>query len=206
MATALLEKRDIEKIMPPPDGAELLPEFHWTVDSYYKAYAAGVFGNDRRLELIQGRIIETMPPGPKHSYLADAVAHMLRTALEPSLLTREEKAVHLAFDTEPVPDITVVRGERADYQDRHPAPEEIALVVEVSHTTVVYDLGGKANLYARAGIADYWVVLVSENAVVVHRDPTPSGYSTVTRLAGEDTLSPLALPEAVWTINTLLGR
>lgn len=195
------EEKTISALLPERDA-----EFHWTVDDYYKAYDAGVFGHDRRLELIQGRIIEKMPPGPQHCYLADAVAHMLRTALEPPLLVREEKAVHLAFDTEPVPDITVVRGARADYQKRHPAPEEVALVVEVSHTTVVYDLGGKANLYAHAGIADYWVVLVSENAVVVHRDPTPSGYSIVTRLAGEETLSPLALPEAVWTIDTLLGR
>ncbi len=198
---------------PPAEGkiiSALLPErnaeFHWTVDAYYKAYDAGVFGDDKRLELIQGRIIVKMPPGPQHCYLADEVAHMLRTALEPPLLVREEKAVHLAFDTEPIPDLTVVRGARADYQERHPAPEEIALVVEVSHTTAVYDLGGKANLYARAGIADYWVVLVSENSVVVHRDPTPNGYSIVTRLAGEETLSPLGLPEAVWTINALLGR
>ena len=59
---------------------------------------------------------------------------------------------------------------------------------------------------AEVGVQDYWVVLVNENAVVVHRDPTPGGYSSVTRMAGADTLSPLAMPEAVWTIDTLLGR
>ena len=95
---------------------------------------------------------------------------------------------------------------KADYGDQHPTQDDAVLVVEISNTTMAYDLGEKAVLYAEANIADYWVVLVSENAVVVHRDPTPSGYSTVTRLAGEDTLSPLALPEAVWTIDTLLGR
>ncbi len=105
-----------------------------------------------------------------------------------------------------VPDIMVARGARTDYRKNHPIAQDVTLIVEVSDTTVAYDLGGKAVLYARAGIADYWVVLVNENAIVVHRDPTPNGYSTVTRLAGADTLSPLALPEAVWTITTLLGR
>ena len=138
--------------------------------------------------------------------MADIVAQMLRDAMQPAYIVREEKSIRFSSDTELVPDIMVARGARTDYRLRHPAPEEIALVVEVSDTTVAYDLGGKASLYARAGIADYWVVLVSENTVVVHRDPTPSGYSTVTRLAGEETLSPQALPKAIWTIDTLLGR
>lgn len=195
------ERKTVSALLPERDT-----EFHWTVDAYYKAYDAGVFGDDRRLELIQGRIIEKMPPKPGHASMADIVAQMLRDAMQPAYIVREEKSIHFSSDTELVPDIMVARGARTDYRLRHPAPEEIALVVEVSNTTVVYDLGGKASLYARAGITDYWVMLVSENAVVVHRDPTPNGYSIVTRLAGEETLSPLAAPDTVWTINTLLGR
>lgn len=55
-------------------------------------------------------------------------------------------------------------------------------------------------------MTEYWVVLINEAGVVVHRQPSPEGYGEVTRLAGGDTLSPLALPEAVWTVNELLGR
>ncbi len=72
--------------------------------------------------------------------------------------------------------------------------------------TAAYDLGGKSVLYAQAGIGDYWVVLVNENAVVRHRQPTSEGYAEVVRLAGQDTLSPLAAPEAAWTVDALLGR
>ena len=181
-------------------------EHHWTVEEFYRAYDAGEFGYSSRLELIQGRIVEKMPPGPHHSYLADAVAHMLRVALEPPLLVRDEKAIRLSSDSQPIPDISVVRGRRTDYAERHPAPENVALLVEISDTTAAYDLGGKAVLYSQAGITDYWVVLVNEAAIVQHRGPTPEGYQQVTRLAGTDTLSPLAMPEVAWTVSALLGN
>jgi len=193
--------------MPPrPAEEQAAGDRHWTVEEFYRAYDAGAFGPSRRLELIQGRIVEKMPPGPHHSYLADAIAHMLRVALEPPLLVREEKAIRIAFDGQPIPDITAVSGERADYQERHPTPEDVALLVEVADTTVAYDLGEKSVLYARAGISDYWVVLVNENAVVRHRQPTSEGYAEVVRLAGRDVLSPLAAPEAAWAVDFLLGR
>ena len=129
----------------PPAPADHRPEEdrHWTVEEFYRAYDAGEFGYSGRLELIQGRIIEKMPPGPHHSYLADAVAHMLRVAMEPPLLVREEKAIRIAFDGQPIPDISVVRGRRADYGEQHPTPEDVALLVEVSDTTAAYDLGDK---------------------------------------------------------------
>lgn len=205
MATALLDKQEVEEAEA-AKGEKGQVLYHWTVDAFHKAYDAGVFGYATRLELIQGRIIEKMPPGPCHSYLADAVAHMLRVALEPPLLVREEKAVRIAFDGQPIPDVTVVRGTRAEYQQKHPTPEDVALLVEVADTSGDYDLGEKALLYAQTGISDYWVVLVNGAALVRHRIPTPEGYQEVARLAGADAISPLELPEVVWTINALLGR
>lgn len=80
------------------------------------------------------------------------------------------------------------------------------LLVEVSDLTAEYDLGEKALLYAQASIKDYWVVLVKEAAIVQHREPTPDGYCNVRWLVGEDKISPLAAPEAVWTVNALIGR
>ncbi len=193
--------------MPPrPAEEQAAGDRRWTVEEFCRAYDAGVFGQSKRLELLRGRIVEKMPPGPRHSYLADSIAHMLRVALEPPLLIREEKAIRIAFDGQPIPDVTAVSGERADYQERHPTPEDVALLVEVADTTAAYDLGEKALLYAQAAIRDYWVVLATENAVVRHRQPTPGGYAEVIRLAGQDTLSPLAAPDAVWSVDALLGR
>ncbi len=204
MTTATLEKQKVKE--PQTQDEAPLDSFHWTVDAFYKAFDAGALGQDKRLELIHGRIIKKMPPGPHHCYLADAIAAMLRAALEPPLLVREEKSIRIAFDGEPIPDITVVRGAREDYRDKYPTPAETALVVEVSDSTADYDLGEKALRYAQAGIKEYWVVLVKEDSIVVHRKPSQEGYEEVSRLSGGNTLSALILPEAVWTINALLGK
>ncbi len=206
--TLTLDKPQTERVTVPvatlPQGE--IREYHWTVDALYRALNAGVFEHPERLELIQGRIIENMSQGPRHSTLASIVADMLRESMRRRFAVREEKGVRIDFDGEPIPDVLVLKGRQADYLDRQPVPEDVALLVEVSDTTVVYDLGGKALLYAQAGITDYWVVLVNEAAIVRYREPTPEGYQSVARLAGADTLSPLAAPEAVWTINALLGR
>ena len=178
----------------------------WTVEEFYRAYDTGEIDDSKRWELIQGRIIEKMLPGPRHSYLADVVAHSLRVALEPPLLVREEKAVSLTYDTLLMPDITVVRGARTDYASRHPLPDEVIILVEVADTSAAKDLGEKALQYTKAGITDYWVILVNEAVIVRHRLPSAEGYQEVVRLAGEDVLSPLAMPTAAWTVDALLGH
>ena len=189
----------------PPLPAEQRPEDrHWTVEEFHRAASAGAFSDPGRLEIIQGRIVEMMPEGGRHTGMRKRIARRLRAALEPDSFTCEECPLRIAFDGEPIPDVMFTREE--DYGDQHPMPQDVVLLIEVSDTTVVYDLGGKALLYAQAGITDYWVVLVNEAAIVRHRTPTPEGYQDVTRLAGADILSPLAAPDAVWTINALLGQ
>ena len=187
-------------------GGHKSKEQYWTVEEFYQAYETGQLDNHKRWELLQGKLIEKMPPGPHHAFLADAIAHMLRAVFEPPLLVREEKSVRLAFDSEPVPDVSVVEGVRDDYRERHPTAADTALVVEVADTSAVKDLGEKAAMYALAGITDYWVVLINDAVIVRHRQPSATGYRDVVRLSGEDALSPLAMPGAAWAISELLGR
>jgi Uma2 family endonuclease len=205
MATALLEKQETRQPEVVEAETGVVP-YLWTVEAFTKASAAGVFGYSERLELVQGRIIKFMGQGPRHATLASQIADMLRDAAKKQFAIREEKPFRIDFDGEPIPDVMVLSGRQADYDDHQPVPEDVRLLVEVSVTTVEYDLGEKALLYAQAGIADYWAVLVNEAAIVVHREPSLQGYQNVMRLAGTDTLSPLALPEVAWTINELLGR
>ena len=204
MTTALLKKQDVER--PESAEGETAPvPYHWTVAALYRALDAGVFEHPERLELIQGRIIEHMGQSPPHSTLASVIADMLRVAFPLGYAVREEKPIHVSFDGEPIPDVSVVVGRQSDYREHHPMPQEVALLVEVAASSAAYDLGDKALLYAQVGITDYWVVLVNEAVIVRHRQPTPEGYQDVARLAGDDMLSPLAAPEAAWTVNALLG-
>jgi Uma2 family endonuclease len=207
MAPALLEKQKVtEPEIKQSETSDGAAPYHWTVEAFTKASEAGVFGYSERLELIQGRIIKIMGQGPRHATLASEIADMLRDAAKKQFAIREEKPVRIDFDGEPIPDVMVLSGRQADYGDHQPVPEDVRLLVEVSVTTVEYDLGEKALLYAQAGVTDYWAVLVNEAAIVVHREPSPEGYQNVMRLAGTDSLSPLAMPEVVWTVNALLGH
>ena len=211
MATALLEKQvekqEVEKLKAAEDDGGPV-EYHWTVDALYRALDAGVFEHPERLELIQGRIIENMAQDPLHRAMRVRVARRLRVALMPRLVVLEECPVHIAFDGELTADAVALRGAEAeaDYDERHPEGQDVAVLVEVLNTTAAYDLSVKADQYAKSGVPDYWVVLVNEDAIVRHRDPTSGGYAEVVRLAGQDTISPLAAPEAVWTVAALLGR
>lgn len=188
----------------PPLPAEQRPEDRrWTVEEFHRAAAAGHIDDPDRLELVHGRLNKIMQ-GDRHANLRARVSRRLRRVLDPPLFARDENPLHIAFDGEPIPDVMFIYQE--EYEGRHPYPADVALLIEVADTSMLYDLGEKALLYAEAGITDYWVVLVNEPLVVVHRQPTAEGYREVTRLAGADTLSPLAAPEAVWTVDTLLGR
>ncbi len=191
-------------LSPPPLPEQRPEDRHWTVEEFHRAASAGVFNDPGRMEIIQGRIVEKMPEGGRHTGMRRRIARRLRAVLEPDSFVCEECPLRIAFDGEPIPDVVFTREE--DYGSQHPTPEDVVLLIEFSDTTVAYDLGGKALLYAQAGIADYWVVLVNEAAIVCHRGPAPEGYQEVTRLSGADTLSPLAAPEAAWTVNALLGR
>ena len=205
MATALLEKQEVKTPEAVKAGASPAP-YHWTVEALYRAINAGVFEHPDRLELIQGRIIENMAQDPLHRAMRVRVARRLRAALMPQLAVIEECPVHIAFDGELTADAAALRGAEADYDERHPEGQDVAVLVEVSNTTAAYDLSGKADQYARSGVPDYWVVLVNEAAIVRHRVPTPDGYAEVARLSGGDAISPLAAPDAVWAVDALLGR
>lgn len=204
METVLLEKQEDEKLEAVKVSSDIFSRL-WTVDALYLALNAGLLEDPKRLELIHGRIIKKMPQNPAHASLRRRLGQRLRDMMQPPFLVMEESPVRLAIDGEPVPDIFVVSGPEKDCEQRHPTQTETVLVVEVSNTTVEYDLGEKALLYAQAGITDYWAVLVNEAAIVRHREPSANGYGEVTRLAGPDTLSPLALPGASWKIHALLG-
>lgn len=203
MATALLEKQNVEKAV--EAEAEPTP-YHWTVDAFYHAINNGVFKEPERLELIQGRIVENMGQNPPHRAFRVRLARRFQAFLQPRFFVVEECPVRITEDTEPTPDIVVLIGQEADYDDRHPTPPNVVVAVEVSDSTANYDLEGKARMYAQAGIAEYWVVLVRDGSIIVHRDPTPSGYQNVVRVSGADTVSLLAAPELVWTVEALLGR
>ena len=127
----------------------------------------------RNVELIRGVLIEKMSKSPLHIYLTEWLRDHLQKQVPPGWLVREEKPLRLVDDSEPEPDVAIVRGERRDYREEHPTLA--ALVVEVALSSAALDREN-ASLYAEAGVPEYWIVLGRERRVEVYRQPEAGVY------------------------------
>ncbi|MBC8101282.1 MAG: Uma2 family endonuclease [Cytophagales bacterium] len=180
--------------------------FHWTVDTFYRAVDAGVFDEPKRLELVYDGLREKETANPPHAATTRRVSRHVQGLFEPQFIVHEEKPVRLGNDTEPLPDIAVVSGADEDYELRHPNAQDVILLIEVADTTTDYDTGEKARMYARSGVNDYWVVLISQRELVVFRSPTTEGYASQMRLTETDSIALLAAPDITISVRDLLPR
>jgi Uma2 family endonuclease len=142
-----------------------------SVDLYHRMIESGMFSEDDRLELIDGWLVQKMPHSPPHDSCIQLVAEALNRILPPGYCLRNQSAVTFS-DSEPEPDITVVYGAARSFVTRHPGPEEIALIVEVAHTSLSFDQRIKQPLYARERIPCYWIVDVINRCVEIYKEPS----------------------------------
>jgi Uma2 family endonuclease len=164
MATIAKSSPDLT---PPP-----YPVRRFTVDEYHKMIAAGVFIDDDRFELLEGWIIpRPLTRNPPHEVTIALVHERLYLTLPPGWSLRNQGAI-TTTDSEPEPDLAIARGAARDYLSHHPGPADIALVIEVSDSTLAEDRSLKARLYARAKIPTYWIVNVVDGQIEVYADPT----------------------------------
>jgi Uma2 family endonuclease len=180
----------------------------WTCAEFHDLGDRGVFEN-RRVFLVDGVLFEMPIANPPHATGKTLTEDAVRSAFGRGFLVRTESPLVLGQATDPVPDVAVVAGSARDYARVHPTTA--VLVVEVSDSSLDYDVGDKASLYATAGIADYWVVDLVNRRLVVMRDPVAdaaarhgSRYSTVTALVAGQRVAPLAAPAATVAVADLL--
>jgi Uma2 family endonuclease len=155
---------------------------------------AGILREDEHVELVGGRIVEMSPEGPLHAGTIDLCAEALRRAFGRGYTVRVQHPLAVDPDSEPEPDLAVVRGSPREHLTGH--PREAVLVIEVAESSLDYDRREKAGLYARAGFPEYWIVNLRDRTVEVHRDSSPSGYQTVVSLNADAEIAPLELPGA----------
>jgi Uma2 family endonuclease len=163
---------------------------HMTVREYYLAAKKGVFKPGERLELIRGEVIQKVSPQRSlHSVTTSLVARHVSPAFGQNCYVRQQMPVGFDEESEPEPDVAVVSGIELDFAHRHPGPTEILLIVEVSDTTLRFDRGKKARIYAEFGIPEYWIVNLRDRELEVFLGPGPDGYaeSVVLGRAGEVT-------------------
>ncbi len=181
----------------------------WSVEDYHRMIESGVL-NNRSVELLEGEIIEMSPEGPLHSSTNDNVAEYLRELLRGVARIREAHPITLENSphsraSEPEPDIAVVRLTNTNYSARHPYPEDIYWLIEISNTTLEEDLGRKKRIYANAGINEYWIINLKTTEIIVFREPSGNDYKTKFTV-NEGTITPVSFPNIQIEVKTLLGR
>ena len=153
-----------------------------TVERYHEMIAAGDFDRNPKFELIRGRLVEKMPRSDEHILAKELLDERLAALLPPGWFCRPEAPVGLA-DSEPEPDLMVVRGQRRDYGRRRPTPADVALLIEVSMATLGYERNDKRDLYAEAGIQCYWIVNLINMRIEVREAPVDGVYTSVRNYA-----------------------
>lgn len=177
--------------------------WRFTVDEYHRIAESGVFGEDDRVELIEGEISRMSPLGSRHVSQVTEATWLLGRRLGDDVRVSVQSPIRLHEYGEPQPDLAVIRAR--NYDDQLPGPDVVLIVIEVADTSVSYDRGVKFPLYARSSIPEAWLVDLVGHAVERHSDPTVDGYATVVRFRSGETIASLVLPDLVLDVDAVLG-
>lgn len=175
------------------------------VDAYYRMAEAGVLGDARRVELIDGEIIDMAAIGSPHAAVTNRLARLFTRALrDETALVNVQSPLRLDEYNEPEPDLMLLRPRVGDYRTGHPGAADVLLLAEFSETSLAYDRGVKLPLYARFGVPEVWIVDLAGGAVEVYREPKDGAYASCQLLAG-GLLSPALVPGATIDVARLIA-
>jgi Uma2 family endonuclease len=181
----------------------------WTRHEYHRLDECGILQEDEPVELIGGQLIVAEPKHAPHPTAVAVTADALRAAFGAGWIVRQQDPIALADDSEPEPDVFVAPGAQRDYQTDHPARP--VLVVEIADSSLRFDRRVKGSLYARAGLADYWIVNLRDRRLEVYRAPAPDArarfgarYLDVRVFNVGESVAPLAAPGARVAVADLL--
>lgn len=166
----------------------------------------GVLRPDARVELLDGKIIDMSPIGPFHGGLVGRLTRLFNKLSKDRWLVWPQNPLRLGDHSEPEPDVMLLKQAADDYTNRHPQPEDVFLLIEVSDTTLEYDREEKLPAYGRAGVAEVWIVNLNELAVEIYREPNFTGYGAKTVLRPGDQAKPQAFPDVSVDLAELLKR
>ena len=177
----------------------------FTVKEYHLMNEAGVFGEDDRVELIEGEIIQMAAIGTRHASCVNRLARRFSLIPEDLATFAIQNPIQLTERTEPQPDVVLLEPRADYYATAHPIPSEVLLLVEVSDSTIDFDRDVKVPNYARSGIQEVWLWDLEANYLEVYREPTANGYTSIQRFERGEIVSPLAFPDFQVSVDLILG-
>jgi Uma2 family endonuclease len=190
-----------------PAGGGPTPH-RWTLQDYQKLAHVGLLDGLRTI-LINGEILTMTMPGPQHDIALNLTFAFLQSLCPVGYHVRNQQSFNIGTDTDPGPDLAIVPGTIRDYTAR--APSTALMIVEVADSSLFMDTTTKAECYATAGVAEYWVIGLEHRQLIVFRDPLPlpkglgaTAYKTHLTFNPTDRISPLAAPATSILVSELL--
>lgn len=175
----------------------------FTVEEYDRMVEAGIFGRGDRLELINGEIVEMSPIGTRHSACVANLTRIFVIGLGERAVVWAQLPVTVLKHSKPEPDLAVVR--RRSYYHAHPGVDDVLLLIEVAETSLAYDRRVKLELYARAGITEYWIVDADAEAIETFQTPVAGAYRETRRIARDRTIAAAASPDLTIRVADLFA-
>ena len=178
-----------------------LIRYKWSIEEWHNLVDSGVLAG-KKVELLEGEIVNMSPEGIPHRNTNHKVVKYLRKLLSGLAEVYESHPITLN-NSEPEPDIAIVRLPESIYDTHHPYSEDIYWLVEICDRTLTKDLEQKTLIYARNNITEYWVIDLKNSKLVVHTQPVNDNYTQIIEYKA-GIVSPLAFPQIAIVLNKLL--
>ncbi len=178
----------------------------FTVEDWHKMGEMALFSPETRVELIDGEIIEMGPIGSSHAGHVNRLNYLFNRQITDSEIVSVQNPVILKNYSEPQPDLMILRHEPHFYSEKHPTPEDVLLLIEVSDSTLTYDRTIKKPLYARYGIIEYWIVNLKNDCIEVYLNPQAQDYTLIHIMRHGRVITPSKLPHISVAVSDVLGN
>ncbi|WP_310488195.1 Uma2 family endonuclease [Chamaesiphon sp. VAR_69_metabat_338] len=172
-----------------------------TSADYYQMMESGIIREGERVELILGQIFTMAAKGTRHTVATTRLITELPMLLQRRAIVRCQEPITLPNDSEPEPDIAIVRLRSDDYINSHPSPADVILVIEVADSTIKFDRDTKAPLYAAVGINEYWIINLIDDRLEIYRQPEGNIYTSIEIILPPRSINLPGFPEIVLSID-----
>ncbi|MBC7795385.1 MAG: Uma2 family endonuclease [Pyrinomonadaceae bacterium] len=175
-----------------------------TVADYDRMIEHGILTENDRVELMNGRIVNQMPKGTRHTSITSRLNRFFVRLFGESAIVRVQDPMILDDLSEPEPDLVVAKPNDSEYLTHHPKPEDVLLIVEISDSTLLYDREEKGAKYAEANIAHYVLIDLQNSTIEDYRNPSANGYETKQTLRVGQSFNLVAFPEITVNVDEIL--
>jgi len=177
----------------------------FTTEDYHRMIDNDILSENDLVELLGGEIVQMSPVGSRHAACVNRLNKVLLSRLGTRAIVSVQNPIHLSAQSEPQPDVAVLRMRSDYYAESHAEPQDVLLIIEVADTSTSLDREVKLPLYALANITEVWLIDLGEECVRAYTKPSLHGYAEIRQLWRDDVLSPQVYPDLKISLIDILG-